>query len=59
MALEGGYNPDALAESVLSVLTSLLSTGEGRKREEQPSASEQVKRRVQEVKDVQRDYWDI
>jgi acetoin utilization deacetylase AcuC-like enzyme len=59
MALEGGYNPDALAESILSVFNSLLSTSEGRKREEQTSESERVRKRVQEVKDVQREYWDI
>jgi acetoin utilization deacetylase AcuC-like enzyme len=59
MALEGGYNPDALAESNLYVFNSLLSNGEGRKREEQTSESERVRKRVQEIKDVQREYWDI
>ena len=58
MALEGGYNLNAIAESALSVFNSLLSTvseiKEGEIRE-----NEGVRKRVAEIKEVQRSYWDI
>jgi acetoin utilization deacetylase AcuC-like enzyme len=58
IALEGGYNLNALAESTLSVFDSLLSNGEGReKRKEKISENERVRKRVEEVKEVQRSYW--
>ncbi len=58
MALEGGYNLNALAESTLSVFDSLLSNGEGReKKKEKISENERVRKRVEEVKEVQRSYW--
>ena len=60
MALEGGYNLDAVAESALSVFSSLLSDeSKLRVKESEIRASEQVRRRVEEVKEVQRRYWDI
>ena len=59
MALEGGYNPDALAESILYVFNSFLSNSEGRRREGKTGESERVRKRVQEIKEVQREYWDI
>jgi len=58
MTLEGGYNLNALAESTLSVFDSLLSNGEGReKKKEKISENERVRKRVEEVKEVQRSYW--
>jgi len=58
MALEGGYNLDAIAESVLSVFNSLLSN-RGEIKEGVVSKNEQVKKRVEEIKGVQRRYRDI
>ena len=58
MALEGGYNLDAIAESAFSVFTSLLSNAseikKGGKKE-----NERVRERVEEIKEVQRKYWGI
>jgi len=60
MALEGGYNLNAIAESALSVFNSLLSDeSELRVKESEIRASEQVRVRVEEVKEVQRRYWGI
>lgn len=56
MALEGGYNLNAIAESALSVFNSLLSNkGEAK----EGIVSENVKKRVEEIKEVQRKYWRI
>ncbi|MCK4476697.1 MAG: histone deacetylase [Methanophagales archaeon] len=58
IALEGGYNLNALSESVLSVFDSLLSNGERReKKKEKTSENERVRKRVEEVKEVQRSHW--
>ncbi len=56
MALEGGYNLEAIAESALSVFNSLLSN---RIETKQGAVSEnkEVKKRVEEIKEVQRKYW--
>lgn len=70
MALEGGYNLDAIAESALSVFNSLLSSSHSRShsrsrsRSREPkegefSTSKQVAGRVEEVKKVQKEYWGI
>ena len=61
MALEGGYNLDALAESILCVFKSLLADGEERleKEGEKTSGIERVRKRVEEIKVVQREYWGI
>lgn len=61
MALEGGYNLDALAESILCVLKALVSNGEGwlEKEGEKTSGIERVRKRVEEIKVVQREYWSI
>jgi len=56
IALEGGYNLNALAESVLAVFESLLSSG--RKSEgEAEEIPEKERRRVEEIKRIQRKYW--
>ncbi len=54
MALEGGYNLDATAESVLSVFNSLLSN---RGEIKEGAVSKSVRKRVEEIKKVQRIYW--
>jgi acetoin utilization deacetylase AcuC-like enzyme len=61
MALEGGYNLEALAESILSVFKALVSNGEGRLETggEPTSAIERVKKRVEEIAVVQREYWGL
>jgi acetoin utilization deacetylase AcuC-like enzyme len=56
MTLEGGYNVAAIAESVLSVFNSLLSNT-GEQKSDASSASRQVTKRVEEIKEVQREYW--
>jgi acetoin utilization deacetylase AcuC-like enzyme len=56
IALEGGYNLDALAESALSVFNSLLSDGKEIKEGE---VSRSVRTRVEEIKEVQRRYWSL
>ncbi len=58
MTLEGGYNLDAIAESVLSVFNSLLSNT-GEQKSDAISASRQVTKRVEEIKGVQREYWSL
>ncbi|MHC1623794.1 MAG: histone deacetylase family protein [Candidatus Methanospirareceae archaeon] len=58
MALEGGYNLDAIAESALSVFNSLLANA-GEIMEGAVGASEQIARRVEEIEEVQREYWDV
>nr|QNO53633.1 hypothetical protein NGENPBHE_00033 [Methanosarcinales archaeon ANME-1 ERB6] len=58
MALEGGYNLDAIAKSTLSVFNSLLSNVSEIK-EGGISENERVRKRVEEVKEVQRKYWGI
>jgi len=58
MALEGGYNLDAIAESAISVFNSLLSN-RGEVKEGAVSNNEGVRKRVEEIKEVQRRYWDI
>jgi len=75
MALEGGYNLEAIAESTLSVFNSLLSgsrssrsiepkegggeEGGEEEKEGEFSTSKQIVRRVEEVRKVQKEYWDI
>ncbi|HID20515.1 MAG TPA: histone deacetylase [Methanophagales archaeon] len=56
IALEGGYNLDAIAESTLSVFNSLLS---GREKRREGMVSKSVVERVDEIKGVQRRYWPI
>ena len=56
MALEGGYNLDAIAESALSVFNSLLSN-EGAIKEGGIRADVRARKRVEEVREVQRRYW--
>jgi acetoin utilization deacetylase AcuC-like enzyme len=58
MTLEGGYNLDAIAESVHSVFNSLLSNTAWQKIGA-VSVSRQVTKRVEEIKKAQREYWDI
>ncbi len=58
MALEGGYNLKAIAESALSVFNSLLSNAR-EKKEVAMREEEKVRKRVEEIKAVQRKYWDI
>lgn len=58
LTLEGGYNLDAIAESTLSVFNSLLAnTGEIKGGAVGTSA--QVMKRVEEIKEVQREYWNV
>jgi len=62
MALEGGYNLDALAESILCVFKALVSNGGGwlgKEHEKTSAAIERVRKRVEEIKVVQREYWGI
>lgn len=56
IALEGGYNLNALAESVSSVFEALFSTGKRNDKKEE-GAQEKVRKRVEEIKQVQRNYW--
>lgn len=58
MTLEGGYNLDAIAESVLSVFTSLTSNTREQKRGT-VGLTERVIKRVEEIRKVQRDYWNL
>jgi len=58
MALEGGYNLDAIAESAFFVFTSLLSTASEMKKGEKRENA-RVRERVEEIKEVQRKYWRI
>ncbi len=58
MALEGGYNLNAIAESTLSVFNSLLANT-GELREGAVGTSAQVTKRVEEIKEVQREYWKV
>ena len=58
MTLEGGYNLDAIAESTISVFNSLISDN-GELKESTSSTREAVTKRVEEIKKVQREYWDI
>ncbi|RZN41066.1 MAG: histone deacetylase [Methanophagales archaeon ANME-1-THS] len=61
MALEGGYNLEALAESIISVFKALLANGEGKLETggEPTSAIERVRKRVEEITVVQREYWGL
>ena len=56
IALEGGYNLDAIAKSAVSVFNSLLSRRERRRAD---MVSSGVVERVEEIKGVQRRYWSI
>ncbi|MEA1998864.1 MAG: histone deacetylase [Euryarchaeota archaeon] len=56
IALEGGYNLDAIAKSAVSVFNSLLSRRERRRVD---MVSSGVVERVEEIKGVQRRYWSI
>jgi len=58
MALEGGYDLDAIAESALSVFNSLLS-GKEEIKGGAVSTSQQVVERVEEIMKVQREHWSI
>ncbi|RJS84598.1 histone deacetylase [Methanophagales archaeon] len=58
MTLEGGYNLNAIGESALSVFNSLLSTAR-EKKEGEIKENEKVRKRVEEIKEVQRKYWRI
>lgn len=61
LALEGGYNLEALGESILSVFQALLSPNRGGWNDGGTPAgvSERVKKRVGEVIGVQREYWGL
>ena len=56
IALEGGYNLNALAESVLAVFESLLSRDE-RSEKKAEGIPEPMKKRVEEIRRAQRIYW--
>jgi acetoin utilization deacetylase AcuC-like enzyme len=56
IALEGGYNLDALAESVSAVFESLLDSGERSEKEEE-GIPDNVRERVEEIRQIQRNYW--
>ncbi|MHC1635475.1 MAG: histone deacetylase family protein [Candidatus Methanospirareceae archaeon] len=56
--LEGGYNLDALAESVVAVFNSLSRRKEGEEEVEE-RVSMVVKKRVEEVKRIQNEYWKL
>ena len=56
MALEGGYNLEAIAESALSVFNSLLAI-RSRPQKSALNKDERVKIRVDEIKEVQKNYW--
>jgi acetoin utilization deacetylase AcuC-like enzyme len=58
MTLEGGYNLDAIAESVLSVFNSLLSD-RGAEKSGAVGLTERILQRVEEIRKVQRDYWNL
>ncbi|MGC9444439.1 MAG: histone deacetylase family protein [Candidatus Methanospirareceae archaeon] len=58
LTLEGGYNHDALGDSVLAVFHSLLAgTGALPKSDDDIRPSAKVQQRVADVKAVQRAYW--
>jgi len=56
MALEGGYDLEAIAESALSVFNSLLAI-RSRPQKSALNKDERVKIRVDEIKEVQKNYW--
>ncbi len=56
IALEGGYNLNALAESVLAVFESLLARDE-RSEKKADGIPEPMKKRVEEIRRAQRIYW--
>jgi len=58
LTLEGGYNLDAIAESALSVFNSLLANTK-ELQEGAVGTSGQVTKRIEEIKEVQREYWNI
>ena len=58
IALEGGYNLSAIAESASAVFHSLLSETEAEHREA-PTPAEVVKSRVEEVREVVSRYWSM
>lgn len=61
-ALEGGYGLTALPYSVLSILNSLENLGMNVKESISSPKDElpdQVRERVKEVKDAQKEYWDV
>lgn len=58
MTLEGGYNLEAIAESSLAVFNALLSD-KGEITGNAVNASAQVQNRGEEIKKVQRKYWNI
>jgi len=58
LTLEGGYNLDAIAESTLSVFNSLLANT-GELQEGAVGTSGPVTKRIEEIKEVQREYWNI
>jgi acetoin utilization deacetylase AcuC-like enzyme len=59
LLLEGGYNLNALPESALSVFNSLLGLKreEKERREEKNLPSEEVKNRIENIKEEQSQYW--
>ncbi len=58
LTLEGGYNLDALGDSVLAVFTSLL-TGTGALTEGMVGPSAKVVQRVEDIRAVHRAYWNM
>jgi acetoin utilization deacetylase AcuC-like enzyme len=58
IALEGGYDLNAIAESVLAVFESLIA-GDRELESRVVSVSEREMRRIEEIKEVQKDYWSL
>lgn len=58
LTLEGGYNLDAIAESVLAVFNSLIA-GNGDLRGRVIGPNERVMTRIAEIKRVQKVYWNL
>ncbi len=57
-ALEGGYNPEALASSVTEIIETLNENLEGNL-EEKTEVSNLARRQVEEVRRIQEEYWKI
>ena len=58
IALEGGYDLNAIVESVLAVFESLIA-GDRELKPRVVSVSERVVERIREIREVQKDYWSL
>jgi len=58
LTLEGGYNLDAISESVLAVFKSLIADN-GDSRDRVIGPNERVMNRIAEIKKVQKVYWSL